>query len=103
PNPALTLLSTPLPYSTLFRSAGLHDGALVCADDVVVTNFALMGEEALPRGQGDAEVSPLRVGQLDAVSGGKRSGICHRKTLTYRSEEHTSELQSRFELVCRLL
>src|SRR5699024_11538394 len=28
------------------------------------------------------------------------SGICFRKS---RSEEHTSELQSRFDLVCRLL
>src|SRR5699024_11633344 len=42
------------------------------------------------------------------------SGICGRKkhrispgtpinTTVYRSEEHTSELQSRFDLVCRLL
>src|SRR5699024_12779915 len=29
--------------------------------------------------------------------------ICNREGLSLRSEEHTSELQSRFDLVCRLL
>src|SRR5207249_7158489 len=28
---------------------------------------------------------------------------CHTSSITTRSEEHTSELQSRFDLVCRLL
>src|SRR5699024_12144293 len=28
---------------------------------------------------------------------------CSRRTIQKRSEEHTSELQSRFDLVCRLL
>src|SRR5699024_12599665 len=35
---------------------------------------------------------------LDCVT-----GIRARQTYYYRSEEHTSELQSRFDLVCRLL
>src|SRR2546421_4981765 len=29
--------------------------------------------------------------------------VCHRSTANARSEEHTSELQSRSDLVCRLL
>src|SRR5207249_12031679 len=29
--------------------------------------------------------------------------LCRRSYTTFRSEEHTSELQSRFDLVCRLL
>src|SRR5690625_6756009 len=34
---------------------------------------------------------------------GRRSALIHFDTLTSRSEEHTSELQSRGHLVCRLL
>src|SRR5699024_11938705 len=36
---------------------------------------------------------------------GKRSfwGSCHKVIIKDRSEEHTSELQSRFDIVCRLL
>src|SRR5207249_8581122 len=37
-----------------------------------------------------------------AVAAAQRSR-CHRAPAHARSEEHTSELQSRFELVCRLL
>src|SRR5699024_11506786 len=38
---------------------------------------------------------------LNAYS--KSSGLMKRSKLAMRSEEHTSELQSRFDLVCRLL
>src|SRR5699024_12716185 len=31
------------------------------------------------------------------------SGMCRPRMRSFRSEEHTSELQSRFDLVCRLL
>src|SRR5699024_12700658 len=31
------------------------------------------------------------------------AGVVQREFLSHRSEEHTSELQSRFDLVCRLL
>src|SRR5699024_11782775 len=34
---------------------------------------------------------------------GKENGACLGLTSLKRSEEHTSELQSRFDLVCRLL
>src|SRR6266704_6296966 len=34
---------------------------------------------------------------------GHGAGICPKSTSGWRSEEHTSELQSRFDLVCRLL
>src|SRR2546422_7814537 len=35
--------------------------------------------------------------------GGARGGLPHRRVDRLRSEEHTSELQSRLHLVCRLL
>src|SRR5687768_18489383 len=37
------------------------------------------------------------------MSRNTRSGSCARIACTARSEEHTSELQSRLQLVCRLL
>src|SRR5207249_8444157 len=46
-----------------------------------------------------------RIGE-SAIASSKRSGrkiMCQMKTVAIRSEEHTSELQSRFDLVCRLL
>src|SRR5687768_18007025 len=66
--------STLFPYTTLFRS---HPGAFV------------------GHGQSDAVAFHFRVD-------GDRSALRHRMT-GVRSEEHTSELQSRLHLVCRLL
>src|SRR3712207_7034558 len=75
--------STLFPYTTLFRSAGRQ----------------LLPEAAHPRmvaallGHGQAAATGPRR-RHDAVRGRQRVG---------RSEEHTSELQSRQYLVCRLL
>src|SRR5438874_4558719 len=68
--------STLFPYTTLFRSGG-HDPLGGAAQ------IERAGQLAVDRGEG-----PRRV--LGPLSGG-------------RSEEHTSELQSRRDLVCRLL
>src|SRR2546422_7306234 len=66
--------STLFPYTTLFRS---HDPAAGCEH----------------RGHG--------FGCTDAL---RRNGdAIHRHDTKIRSEEHTSELQSRLHLVCRLL
>src|SRR5260221_5475795 len=74
--------STLFPYTTLFRSVGNRD----------------RGGTEHPR---DAHQScPLR------VSGEPAAGICaddHGCAQQKRSEEHTSELQSHSDLVCRLL
>src|SRR5438067_6276206 len=43
-----------------------------------------------------------RYRSLLVLRGGRRGGLRRRPGLR-RSEEHTSELQSRFDLVCRLL
>src|SRR5438067_4450693 len=67
--------STLFPYTTLFRSVV----RLVQLLEVVVDRGGL--------------VVGLVVGDNDDVLPGRRR----------RSEEHTSELQSRFDLVCRLL
>src|SRR3712207_8929975 len=72
--------STLFPYTTLFRSPG--DGATGDRDDFVPCEF--LG----PRDRG-----------LDALGHEGERGVGVRR----RSEEHTSELQSRQYLVCRLL
>src|SRR2546429_4495517 len=75
------------PRSTLFpyrRSSDLVDGAHG-------TCFA--GEEQLFAVMGDSQI---RVGPSRNVAN-------NRASLESRSEEHTSELQSRLHLVCRLL
>src|SRR3712207_8615927 len=75
--------STRFPYTTLFRSRDRLDGG------------AGRGDRApLP---GDHRVSDPRT---DAAPAGVTPGI---ELEHVRSEEHTSELQSRQYLVCRLL
>src|SRR5690606_41612021 len=80
--------STLFPYTTLFRSSGLHvrrrrpDAGRHDGNDPHV---------AAPRGRapGSARSLPRAIGA--------------RVRIAARSEEHTSELQSRENLVCRLL
>src|SRR3712207_8441230 len=77
--------STLFPYPTLFRSLGEVGGILVLGAD---------GEAAVA-----VDVAVLSVGEdeEEGVGAGGRGGG------DGRSEEHTSELQSRQYLVCRLL
>src|SRR3712207_8063487 len=73
--------STLFPYTTLFRSAGLGPGGAVAGD--LVGLQLVEGHAGVLAEQGGAH-------QVQSLAGG-------------RSEEHTSELQSRQYLVCRLL
>src|SRR3712207_8119416 len=73
--------STLFPYTTLFRSTSL---ALVGATGAGKTTLA-----ALVAGTGTPLTGSVHIGTTDLA------GV--------RSEEHTSELQSRQYLVCRLL
>src|SRR3712207_8049474 len=82
--------STLFPYTTLFRSArgapetGARAARLRLAG-------ALRNQPRRRDRQGDARARPRQGGATD------------RLRATARSEEHTSELQSRQYLVCRLL
>src|SRR5206468_10930292 len=91
--------STLLPYTTLFRSR-----VLTTADAI-----ALPGDQAAT---GAGETAPLRaVGQKALVEQELDDRVVLRGAEQEdrpldgepRSEEHTSELQSRSDLVCRLL
>src|SRR3989442_4899988 len=77
--------STLFPYTTLFRSAAAHDHATLGDADERDHGRA----ECAALGGGPAAPDEHRVRGL-----GQHPG---------RSEEHTSELQSRPHLVCRLL
>src|SRR3712207_8090116 len=84
--------STLFPYTTLFRSPhqrlGAHHAPRREVDD------GLVEHRELPRVGGRAVERGAQVGlERDARVRG----------LVHRSEEHTSELQSRQYLVCRLL
>src|SRR3712207_8763883 len=82
--------STLFPYTTLFRSQLDHVEPVVQVLPEASGGHAL--GEVLVRGADDAHV--------DRVLGGG-AHLAH--PLLLRSEEHTSELQSRQYLVCRLL
>src|SRR3712207_7288987 len=91
--------STLFPYTTLFRSAArpaLAAAALRHALRLVGGEDALGGAGALRRRGQEGRHLPSRRGALPAR--GPAPGRPED-----RSEEHTSELQSRQYLVCRLL
>src|SRR2546429_4274751 len=73
--------STLFPYTTLFRSRG---------------RAALQDRRARGRGRGTHPLSAPRRSRRAAL----HPVLCDHRP---RSEEHTSELQSRLHLVCRLL
>src|SRR2546422_3484154 len=79
--------STLFPYTTLFRSIRFA-GDL--APVVVVPGFLVLARF----GEGFAD---------HVLNAQARRGIAPRHARWRRSEEHTSELQSRLHLVCRLL
>src|SRR2546422_3240970 len=82
--------STLFPYTTLFRSDG--DGLADVAHPVARQD-RLAPRAALADGAVGARHWPRRLGEVGRAPGGDHA----------RSEEHTSELQSRLHLVCRLL
>src|SRR3712207_7224938 len=89
--------STLFPYTTLFRSCDAHDLGLERGERLARGRARRRGEQSTserPVGcEGDGRGA--RVQHRDCAAAGDRGGG--------RSEEHTSELQSRQYLVCRLL
>src|SRR2546429_5206961 len=88
--------STLFPYTTLFRSLAVHfeERRLVLIPNVPLAINPLQRSVAHARAENVvhpvAQRGVLARQHADVVAGG-------------RSEEHTSELQSRLHLVCRLL
>src|SRR3712207_8147596 len=86
--------STLFPYTTLFRSPLFNT-------DKIRTPLLVL--------QGSNDPRVLQVESDEIVAGAKKNGVPVEYVLFpdeghgFRSEEHTSELQSRQYLVCRLL
>src|SRR5256885_12095802 len=85
------------PYTTLFRSQALATVTLGTKEDMQRLDL-LFEEEAFKRFMLHYNFPPFSVGEVKFLRGPGRREIGHG-----RSEEHTSELQSPCNLVCRLL
>src|SRR5207249_5118973 len=99
---ALASMSPLFPYTTLFRSHvhAIEPGKVHLPDETIEADTIVLAAGILP--------SPVVAGL--PVEKDKRGHIvvdgamrCPSRPEVWRSEEHTSELQSRFDLVCRLL
>src|SRR5207249_10146775 len=93
--------SSPLfPYTTLFRSRNAHhlrsdaDASLVEGLDCNLVAFSKLTQNICLRNTAIFE---------DQFAGARSADAEFIFLFPDRSEEHTSELQSRFDLVCRLL
>src|SRR2546428_7302174 len=87
--------STLFPYTTLFRSLMLTAAAMVIAGLANMLAIALLNvgvQLSVPRWVAGRALAGFQA----SLTGGIAVGA-------WRSEEHTSELQSRSDLVCRLL
>src|SRR5689334_23608485 len=80
--------SSLFPYTTLFRSS--QAGPLGRAHADLELRLVVLGQEALWH-------------HLDEHADREQSGAAGEHDHPARSEEHTSELQSQFHIVCRLL
>src|SRR5699024_11585274 len=88
--PSPQLFST-RPAPTALYPLSLHDALPICLPSP--------GRGVARAGPAGSAASPE--GRSGIRGAGAAAGTCRRSTA--RSEEHTSELQSRFDLVCRLL
>src|SRR5206468_8001982 len=93
--------STLFPYTTLFRSSN-------CGERVNIHEYQakeILRREGVPIPPGEVASTPDQVESIARKYGGTVvvKAQVHAGGRGKRSEEHTSELQSRSDLVCRLL
>src|SRR5690606_41943138 len=94
--------ATPFPYTTLFRSGNLTGQRNENSVLFSLNNLAALASDS-PRSSAPASSSSsssLASGSSSGMAQNEGSGLIDIRS---RSEEHTSELQSRENLVCRLL
>src|SRR3712207_7655394 len=88
--------STLFPYTTLFRS-NRHGVTVYAGSDNNVVGGTTAADRNVISGNTGRGVN------VSGASGGAAGTVIRGNTIGLRSEEHTSELQSRQYLVCRLL
>src|SRR2546422_9998260 len=95
--------STLFPYTTLFRSKVVKGGKNLSFSALVVIGDP--GQKIVGFGTGKAKEVPAAIKKgIEAAKKNLRKVHVLATTIQHvvRSEEHTSELQSRLHLVCRL-
>src|SRR5207244_9508343 len=95
--------STPSPYTTLFRSLRIESIERNRKKSSVLDDLhAFSAMSRLPRTHFHHQRHLKSAARHDGDSDREaRDFLCHRRRETFRSEEHTSELQSPDHLVCR--
>src|SRR5690606_40897318 len=93
---------TPLfPYTTLFRSRMRREFGGVAGN--IAYNLKLLGGDPVPMATVGQDFGPYREWFVEQGIRLDRVLVIDELFTPQRSEEHTSELQSRENLVCRLL
>src|SRR5689334_23579457 len=91
---------TLFPYTTLFRSIRMAGGREVCFVCTIDSKGVIQTARVVARGTSESVLAlPGIANRGDMLVHNHLSGVLEPS----RSEEHTSELQSQFHLVCRLL
>src|SRR5699024_12637122 len=91
-----TRLSVNVTTISEINTLSLHDALPICKNQNVYQNFPI-NEQAVISKISDLEYN-INIGEYDYIM-----ETYQLRRPPIRSEEHTSELQSRFDLVCRLL
>src|SRR5207249_10113192 len=91
--------STLFPYTTLFRSTSVYLAAVASTNRRAVT--MVDGDPQASAAEWIENAEDEQLLKVDVAEAPTDRLLL--KALDRRSEEHTSELQSRFDLVCRLL
>src|SRR2546426_12325790 len=95
--------STLFPYTTLFRSHRRMGGWLRAGVDLQVRLDPVSAGEPDSLHAADADATQDdRVPDVQTADGPEPGGVDRLRPTDVRSEEHTSELQSPCNLVCRL-
>src|SRR3712207_7192822 len=90
------------PYTTLFRSAALSQPRQLGPAPLTGARLALLAAASVAA-PFSLLIGALRTPEPELFVGIAASAVVALLVLARRSEEHTSELQSRQYLVCRLL
>src|SRR5207249_6835297 len=96
-------ISSPFPYTTLFRSLRVVIGPNGAGKSTMldlITGRTKPDKGKIEFGR-DTDLTALNEYQINRLGIGRKFQTP--SVYIDRSEEHTSELQSRFDLVCRLL
>src|SRR3712207_3611439 len=95
------------PRVTLFHVTTIFRSYMFFNDTATTEIYTLSLHDALPISEGKVRTSPLITGVFPVTDWRQAFDRFERgdgvKNVLYRSEEHTSELQSRQYIVCRLL